>query len=94
MKMTQTANGTLIKILVKPKSKKFEIKFEEETLIVFCRNVPEKGKVNKELIKEFSKMLKRQVEIVSGFTSREKIILVKNMPTAELEVILKRECSS
>jgi len=89
MKTTQTTNGTLIKVMVKPKSKKFEIKPEEDALIIFCRNVPEKGKVNKELIKELSKTFKRQVEIVSGFLSKEKIILVKNTKAEELEAMLR-----
>jgi uncharacterized protein (TIGR00251 family) len=90
MKTTQTTNGTIIKILVKPKAKKFEIKPEEEILTVFCRNVPEKGKVNKEIIKELSKMLKRRVEIVSGFTSKEKILLVKEIKAEELEALVRR----
>jgi uncharacterized protein (TIGR00251 family) len=90
MKTTQTTNGTIIKILVKPKAKKFEIKLEEEVLTVFCRNVPEKGKVNKEIIKELSKMLKRRVEIVSGFTSKEKILLIKEVKAEELEALLRR----
>ena len=89
MKITQTENGTIIRIIVKPKSRKFEIKPEEEALLVFCRNVPEKGKVNKELVKELARLLKRQVEIVSGFTSREKIILVKNTKPEELETYWK-----
>jgi len=90
LKMTQTKKGTLIKIVVKPKSKKFEIKPEKESLIVFCRNAPEKGKVNRELIKELSKLLKCQVTIVSGFTSKEKIILIKNTKSETLESMLRR----
>ncbi|MBX5326785.1 MAG: DUF167 domain-containing protein [Candidatus Bathyarchaeia archaeon] len=89
MNLTQTPEGTIIKITVKPKSKKFEIKSDEETLVIFCQNVPEKGKVNRELTKELSKLLKRQVEIVSGFSSREKIILVRNTKKEEIEAALR-----
>jgi uncharacterized protein (TIGR00251 family) len=61
---------------------------EEENLLVFCRNAPEKGKVNKELIKELAKLLKREVMMISGFTSKEKIILVKDTKPEELEQLL------
>ncbi|MGQ9565395.1 MAG: DUF167 domain-containing protein [Candidatus Bathyarchaeales archaeon] len=90
MNLTQIPKGTIIKIVVKPKSKKFEIKPDEETLIVFCQNAPEKGKVNKELIKDLSKLLKHQVKIVSGFSSREKIILVRDAKAEEIEAAFRR----
>jgi len=86
--MTPTVNGTLIKIIVKPKSKNFRIRSEEENLLVFCTNAPEKGKVNKEIVKELSRLLKHQVAIVSGFTSREKIVLIIGEKPEELERLL------
>jgi len=89
MKMTQAPNGVFLRITAKPRSRTFEIKPEAEALVVYCRNVPEKGKVNKELTKELSKLLKRQVMIVSGFVSKEKIIFVKDAKTEELEAMLR-----
>lgn len=89
MKMTQAPNGTFLRIMVKPRSKTFGIKPEADALIVCCRNVPEKGKVNKELIKELSKLLKRQVEVVSGFASKEKVIFVRDVKMEELEAMLR-----
>ena len=89
MKTKPTANGTLIKIIVKPKSKNFRMQPEEENLLVFCRNAPEKGKVNYEIVKELSRLLKHQVAIVSGFTSWEKIILIIGATPEELERLLR-----
>jgi uncharacterized protein (TIGR00251 family) len=85
LKITPTTNGALIKIIVKPKSKNFKIQLEEENLLVYCRNAPEKGKVNKELMKELSRLLKHQVIITSGFGSKEKLVLVKDIEPEELE---------
>jgi len=66
-----------IKVLVKPNSNTNEIiGFDEERKLyrVTIKAPAEKGKANKELIKFFSKLTKRQVRIVSGFSSREKIL--------------------
>lgn len=92
--MTPTTNGTLIKIIVKPKSRNFRIQPEEENLLVFCTNAPEKGKINKEIVKELSRLLKHQVAIVSGFTSREKIILIQGVKPEELERLLRNRSSA
>lgn len=86
--MTQTSEGTIIKVLVKPRSKSFKIKPEEDNLLVLCRNVPEKGHVNKELVKELSRLLKREVTMIAGFTSKQKIILIHGMKPEELKQLL------
>jgi uncharacterized protein (TIGR00251 family) len=90
MKMTQTPEGTLIKVIVKPRSNSFKVEQEENNLFVHCRSPPEKGKANKELMKELSKLLGHDVFIVSGLTSREKVILVKDAKPDELNSLLLR----
>jgi len=65
------------KIIVKTKSNKNElVGFNEEkhAYILKINAVPEKGEANKEIIKFLSKLLKKQVRIVSGLTSKEKMI--------------------
>lgn len=69
---------------VKPRSRKFGIQVNDEFAIL-CRQPPEDGKVNRELIKELSKIFGRRVEIVSGFRSKTKRILIKDV--AEEEVL-------
>ena len=69
----ETKEGVILEVYVKPKSKKFEIVVENGEIIVYCREEPVKGKVNRELIKELSKIFGRKVEFVSGFTSKSKI---------------------
>ena len=48
-------------------------------IVVYSTEEPVKGKVNKEIIKEFTKILHSKVEIASGFTSKEKQLLIKGM---------------
>lgn len=76
MKLRNTEQGMIIEILVTRKSKQFQVKIEDERIVVFCREAPLKGKVNKELTKELSRLFKRRVQIISGFTSRQKKLLI------------------
>ncbi len=60
---------------VKPNSKEFRVeKITETERIVYVRSPPKKGQANEELVKGLKKMLKRNVKIISGFTSRTKVI--------------------
>ena len=77
------SNGVILKIRVKPKSRQFKISPGEE-LIVFCREPPYKGKVNKELIQEMTKFFGKEVKLISGFTSKNKKILIKDIKKNEV----------
>ena len=88
MDLLRTADGVVLDLNVKPNSKKFQVEFEGDILVVSCREAPVKGKVNKELLKKFSRVFNRQVEIVSGFTSRRKKLLVRDIEAEEVNKIL------
>jgi len=47
-----------------------------------------KGKVNKEIIKETSKLLGFKVEIVSGVSSKQKVLLIRGANKTQVEVVL------
>jgi uncharacterized protein (TIGR00251 family) len=78
MKLQENAQGTIIDVYVRPNSRQFQVKIEDDELVVCCREAPVRGKVNKELIKELSKLFGKEVEILSGLTSRQKKILVRD----------------
>jgi len=78
----------ILEVYVKPKSKEFRIKTEGDEIVVFCREEPFEGRVNRELIKEFRRLFRKDVEIVSGFTSREKKLLIRNAKKHEIERVL------
>ena len=75
-----TRNNRL-KIIVNPNSPKNEIKTfdkEKQSLRVNIKAPPEKGKANKEIIKFFKKLLKKEVKIISGLKNKTKILRIKD----------------
>ena len=93
MKLTETKDGTIIEVFVKPNSQKFEVSIEDDEIIVRCTEEPVKGKVNKEIMKELTKLFRTKVELVSGATSRQKQLLVKGIGKNEVERLLHHESS-
>ena len=89
MKLRKTVQGIVLDVHVKPNSREFRIKTEEDELVVFCRETPVKGRVNRELIRELSRLFKRRVEILSGFSSRQKKILIRDIDAEEVKQILE-----
>jgi len=85
MKIQKTKQGVMLEVYVKPRSKEFKIVAEGEEIIVFCREEPIRGKVNKELIKQLSRAFHKNVKLVSGFTSKQKKVLVKDAAKSEVE---------
>ena len=91
MNLKETKDGTVIEVFVKPKSAKFEVLLEGDEVIVRCTEEPVKGKVNKELLKALSKFFHTNVELVSGATSRQKLLLLKGIEKSEVERLLRKE---
>ncbi len=88
MKLQKTNGGVVIDVHVKPSSKQFRITVETDEIVVFCREAPVKGKVNRELMKELSKVFHRKMRILSGFTSRQKKVLIEHISVDEVNKIL------
>ncbi len=90
MKLVKSAEGVILELHVKPKSREFKILAENDQLVVFSHEAPVKGRVNKELVKELSKFFNRRVDIVSGLTSSDKRILVRGASVDEVNEVLTR----
>jgi len=91
MKIQKTKQGVILEVYVKPRSKEFKIVDEGEEIIVFCKEEPVKGKVNKELIKQLSRIFHKNVKLVSGFTSKQKKVLIEDAEKTEIEHVLSRK---
>jgi uncharacterized protein (TIGR00251 family) len=89
MKLTETKDGTIIEVFVKPNQPKFDVKIDGDEIVVFSTEEPVKGKVNKEIIKELTKRFHTKVELVSGSTSRQKRLLIRSAEKAEVERLLR-----
>ena len=93
--LVNTSNGVRIKIVVKPNSKQSGIKIdtEEKYLKISVKSPPDKGKANKELLKLLAKRLElslTNLAIISGQTSRDKIILVTNISLQDIQKKIER----
>jgi uncharacterized protein (TIGR00251 family) len=88
MKLLKTDQGVVLNVYVRPGSREFKIEVEDEELVVHSKESPVKGKVNRELIRELSKVFKRRVEIISGFTSRQKRVLITDISLDEVNDII------
>ena len=90
--ITKIKDGLLMNIEVSPESDKFPISgYNEwrETFEIKIKAAPHKGKANKEIIKEFSKITKTHVEILSGLKSHQKTLKISHVSKNELLDILK-----
>ena len=91
MRINEVKDGVILDVNVKPNSREFKIVVEGDEIVVFCVEAPVKGKVNKELVKEFSRLFHSKVELVSGFTSKQKKLLIRGFRKSEAERILLRK---
>ena len=89
MKIVETKEGCVLDFSVKPRSREFKVMLEADEIVIRSTKEPVEGKVNKELIKELSRLFHRQVELVSGFTSKDKKLFVKGASKSEIEDLLK-----
>lgn len=93
--------SVLLKIAVKPNSRKQEIVIEPDENYLFIRLLapPDKGKANKELLKILSNFFNISLsnfEITAGYTSRNKVVKVHNVTKEAIrdklaEEIIKKE---
>ncbi|MBN1358102.1 YggU family protein [Candidatus Bathyarchaeota archaeon] len=91
MNLKETEDGVVVEFFVKPNSKSFKITIDDGEIVVFCTEQPVKGKVNKELLKEFSKLFHAKIEFVSGLTSKQKRLLITGVAKSEVEQLLCAE---
>ncbi|HJW98343.1 MAG TPA: DUF167 family protein [Candidatus Bathyarchaeia archaeon] len=89
MRVTEIEGGCIIDVLVKPRSREFKLVIEGDDIALFCTEEPVRGRVNKEIVKELSRLFHKQVEVVSGFSSKQKKLLVKGVTKKEVEGLLK-----
>lgn len=76
-----------ISVKVQPGASKVEIKKEGDFLKIKLHAKPEKGRANKELVEVLSKFLrvpKTSIKIVSGETSRTKIVEIEGLTAQDI----------
>ena len=89
MSISETKDGVIITIYVKPNSPEFKIELDGEEIVVHSTEEPEKGKVNKEILKEFSKLFHAKVDLKAGATSRKKTLFVEGIGKSQAGKLLQ-----
>lgn len=90
MSIKKTNGGVILSIFVKPNSTKFRIELDGDELVVYATEEPERGKVNKEIIKELTKLFHAPVDLVSGSTSKEKKLFIQGVGVQEVQRLLQK----
>ncbi|MDD3083609.1 MAG: DUF167 domain-containing protein [Candidatus ainarchaeum sp.] len=67
---------TVMKLKVSTGKTSVQLKLDEneEVLLIDIKSNPEKGKANKEIIKELKKLFKSEVKILSGLKNKKKVV--------------------
>lgn len=79
-----------IEVTVVPKSGSFRVERKEDgRLKVYLKSAPEANKANIELLKEMKRLLGAEVRIVSGLTSRRKVLEI-HLPQEDVLRLLTR----
>jgi len=76
MSIKEVKDGVILEVYVKPTSEKFSIELKDNEIIIRCTEPPVKGKANREIERELSKLFRRKAVIVSGHRTPHKRILV------------------
>lgn len=81
MELQEAKNGVIIKVKVKTNSNQFGFKngFLEVT------SPPKEGKANLEIIKGLKNMFKKDIQILRGLKSKEKVILIKDAKIEDID---------
>jgi len=75
--MHQKGDGIIIKCIVKTNCPDFSMERGDD-LKINVKSQPHHGKANMEIIKKLAKFFKKDVEIVGGFSSKEKYLFIHN----------------
>ncbi len=90
--ITQNEENVLVDIEVTPNSKKFqfgEFNSWRNCFEIKIKEIPQKGKANKEIIKQLSKLFDVKVDIVKGLKSSQKTIIFYNSSKEDIIAKIK-----
>ncbi len=84
--MEQTSEGVVMKLKVKPGSRRFRLEPAPNGEIVLeVKSPPEKGKANAEVLKRLKAILGHDAEIMQGHRSRNKVVLIRGAEIRDIK---------
>lgn len=75
----ETTNGIIFQAKIRTKSRKFRVSVKDDYVMVEVRSPPVQGKANTEIIRELKKAFGKEVLILRGFKSKDKVIFVNGV---------------
>jgi len=90
VEVTEIPEGTVLTVFVHPRSARARLELSSEGLHAFLQSPPSKGKANKELIRLLRRELGFSAEILGGFKSPAKEVLLRNVKPRSLETALQQ----
>jgi len=84
--MEKTSEGVVLKIKVRPSSREF--RFEQRPdgeLILEIKSAPERGEANTEILKRLKEIFRRDVSLLRGHKSRNKLVLIRGADIREIK---------
>ena len=84
----ETRDGIIFQAKIKTKSKKFQISNKRDHILLEVKSPPVQGKANTEIVKTLKRMFGKEVLILKGFKSKDKLIFVNGITEKEFEEIL------
>ena len=77
-------SAAYLEVKVKPDQREFKINRNDGNIVVSLKSSPVKNQANIELIKMFTKILKKPVSIASGKNSKVKVLKIEYMTKEEV----------
>lgn len=84
IKVGTVADWTCVEVRVKHNQPSFKIIYTTDRIDVELKNKAYQNQANLELIKMFTKILKKPVYLISGNKSKKKLLKIENMTTEEV----------
>lgn len=75
----ETQEGLLLRVRVKANSSSFSLNKSRGDLVLEVRNPPRDNRANQEIIRELERFFGKEVSIVKGLKSRNKLVLIKDL---------------
>ena len=81
-------SDSLLKIKVKTRQVSNKLVLSDNSVFVYVKDPPQKGKANKAILKVLRKFFKTEITLVSGHTGKEKIVRLHNLLPEQVQEII------
>ncbi|HLD42305.1 MAG TPA: DUF167 domain-containing protein [archaeon] len=87
--MRQVKGGVLLEIKVKPNSNQTRLFRKDEGFILELKSPPENNKANIEAIRYLESLFGKEVRIIRGFKSKNKVFLLTGLKEEHVQDVMK-----